>query len=150
MYSELIFWLRFGKLFSMNTEKVYTLRLFNVISTKNAALDGTKAVLEYKTKLNHKNLEPQASDFGTPSQASAIIPKGTYLFIQKNIELHLDNQGFVQKKEEHLIIDSARSLWLESLWNAIQFKNDIFYIRILEEDGKTVFQTLREITTSNP
>lgn len=134
----------------MNTEKVYTLRLFNDIcvldSTKTS--DGTQAVLEYKTKVNHRNLEPKTADFAIAIKQNTTIPKGNYLFIQKNIELLLDAKGFVQEKDKHLIIDGARALWLESLWHGVQFKNDILYIRILEEDGKTVFQALREIITS--
>lgn len=113
--------------------------------------DGTVAILPYRSLVAKGNLEPdpkehlvRLEDDGTAGKTS--IRAGRYLFAQG-----LSSPG------ESAATDPARAeaegdwraateaVWLESLWRDIAFADDRVFVRILTEDGKTVFQIFREL-----
>lgn len=68
------------------------------------------------------------------------IPSGLYFFVQ----FFLDSEELTEETKETLA-SAAQEIYLESLWQEIDFVSDTIYIRKLEEQNKFVFQLFREI-----
>ncbi len=69
------------------------------------------------------------------------IPQGKYLFLQ----------GIIANKDtdnHDLLLQASEELYLESLWLDKKIKNNVVFLRFLEEDGKSVFQIFREIKST--
>lgn len=98
------------------------------------APDGTKEMYEYKSLVAKKNLEPAREEHLTGGNRVSEIPAGIYLFTQ--------SRGTGTEDDFRA---AAEAVWLESLWQSIEFKNDKILIRILSEDEGTVYQIFREI-----
>lgn len=97
--------------------------------------DGTVELLEYRSLVARGELEPAPEAHLSGGQAAAEIPPGRYLFVQ----------GMDDAAREESLRAASEEIWLESLWQEAEFKNDRILVRILSEDGKRVFQVFREI-----
>ena len=113
--------------------------------------DGTVAILPYRSLVAKGNLEPdpkehlvRLEDEGPAGKTS--IRAGRYLFAQGNSSR---GEGAATDPEragaEGDWRDAAEAVWLESLWRNTRFADDRIFVRILTEDGKTVFQIFREL-----
>ncbi len=113
------------------------------------AADGTVAILVYRSLVAKGNLEPaQAEHLARVEDAKepVTIRAGRYLFTQGLLRLGERAARDPERAEsEPEWRDAAEAVWLESLWRNRAFASDRFYVRILTEDGKTVFQVFREI-----
>ena len=113
------------------------------------AADGTVAILAYRSLVAKGDLEPAPSEHLARVDAAnepATIRAGRYLFTQGLLgrgELAARDPDRAASEPEWR--DAAEAVWLESLWRNQAFASDLFYVRILTEDGKTVFQIFREI-----
>ncbi len=113
--------------------------------------DGTVAILPYRSLVAKGNLEPDPSehlvrleDEGPTGKTS--IRAGRYLFAQG---LSARGESAATDPEragaEGDWRAAAEAVWLESLWRNTRFADDRIFVRILTEDGKTVFQIFREL-----
>jgi hypothetical protein len=113
------------------------------------AADGTVAILAYRSLVAKGNLEPAPAEHLARVEESgepATIRAGRYLFVQgllsRGERAARDPDRAASEPEWR---DAAEAVWLESLWRNQTFASDRFYVRILTEDGKTVYQIFREI-----
>lgn len=117
---------------------VRTLTLNNAITvTKDEiATDGTISIVEYRSLVTKKDLEPPEGDHIT-SEGTAVmeIKAGIYVFTQAEIE---------GDTPPHYT-EAVKAVWLESLWLDVEFKTDRVLVRTLSEDSKKIFQIFREI-----
>lgn len=115
--------------------------------------DGTVAILPYRSLVAKGNLEPDPAEHlvrldNAVAAGHASIRAGRYLFAQG-----LSSAGESaatdpeRAKAEGDWRIAAEAVWLESLWRNIAFADDRIFVRILSEDGKTVFQIFRELAT---
>ncbi len=119
---------------------VHVLELRRPIAAPEApggeAPDGTRSILAYRSLVREGDLEPpEEAHLADPGEASS-IPAGTYLFTQR---------PWPAERREEAYREAAKALWHEALWRESPLKNDRILVRILSEDGKTVFQVFREI-----
>lgn len=118
------------------------------VPASGRAADGTIAILPYRSLVARGNLEPVRADHLVRDDAAsnAAIPTGRYLFTQGIStvgERAALEPGRTEAEAEWL--DAAEAVWLESLWRDERFANDRLFVRLLTEDGKTVFQIFREL-----
>lgn len=106
--------------------------------------DGTIALLSFISKVSSKNLEPAKEDHLSDGKELSQIESGHYLFTQGILPSSISNQTFSAEAQK-LYRNAAEAVWLESLWNEVEFKNDKILIRILSEDGNIVYQIFRSI-----
>lgn len=104
------------------------------------APDGTRSILTYRSRVREGNLEPPEEDHLTDPGVGTEIPAGTYLFTQR---------PWPEEHREEAYREAAKALWHEALWRESPLKNDRILVRILSEDGKTVFQVFREIVPAD-
>jgi hypothetical protein len=129
---------------------VHTLKLHKdiVVAREGAQGDGTIAILEYRSLVGEKDLEP-AKDAHLEGDGIRVdsISAGDYLFAQGTLAKGWAEQAKAKPDDETraLFRDCAEAVWLESLWLDTRLKNDRILVRILLEDSKTVFQAFREI-----
>lgn len=111
---------------------------------KNSTIDRSEKLYAYKTTVDKKNLEPKPEDFlrekkflgyRTFDTGDFSLAKASYFFVQ------------AQEPNETAFQKAAEAIYLEALWQNIRFVDDLFYLRILEEGGKMLFQILRTIET---
>lgn len=136
---------------------VHVLTLHRAIALPHGAEsgDGTVAILCYRSLVAKGNLEPtfaehlsRDDDGETPGDVT--IPAGHYLFTQGLSPLgeRVARDPERAEAEAHWRA-AAEAVWLESLWKDIPFASDRVFVRVLSEDGKTVFQIFREITVND-
>ncbi len=116
--------------------RIHVLELHRTITAPGS--DGTIAVRAYRSLVKPGNLEPSFADHLTGGEDQDVIPIGLYLFVQGKPLVGTDI-------DEHCARKDAEALWLEALWRDLSFKNERILVRILSEDGKTVYQLFREI-----
>jgi len=109
---------------------------------KRGKIDTSEKLYIYKTSVDKKNLEPKPEDFLREKKFLGYrsfdadgfsLAKADYLFVQ------------AQEPNETAFQKAAEAIHLEALWQNLRFVDDFFYLRILEEDGKMLFQILRAI-----
>lgn len=117
--------------------------------------DGTIAILCYRSLVAKGNLEPSFAEHlsragDEETQDDATIPAGHYLFAQGPSPLGERVARAPERDEaEANWRAAAEAVWLESLWRDIPFASDRIFVRVLSEDGKTVFQIFREIVVND-
>ncbi|HOC28155.1 MAG TPA: hypothetical protein PKH40_00620 [Treponemataceae bacterium] len=126
---------------------IHTLELHRDIPHPDTAPapDGTRAVLVYSSAVQKNNLEPAERDHLTGKAETATIRAGHYLFAQGPLQAEFDNFQNPEDTEITLFREAAKEVWLESLWRDIEFLDEKIFVRILSEDGHTVFQIFRAI-----
>lgn len=70
------------------------------------------------------------------TENSAIIPQGKYMFLQQESATDFSQEDLEKAAEE---------LFLETLWEEREFSPSPVYLRVLEEEGKKVFQLFKAI-----
>jgi hypothetical protein len=115
---------------------VRKLELHKTISAQEGqtAADGTVEIREYRSLVAKNSLEPDAAEHLAQGMAGGEITPGKYLFVQG-----------ANTASENAYRDAAEKIWLEALWERLEFENDRILLRILSEDNKTVFQLFRKI-----
>lgn len=101
------------------------------------APDGTLELTEYRSLVERGELEPAPEKHLADGHTAGEIPPGRYLFAQGI------DPGDETRREA--LRNASEEIWLESLWQEVEFKNDRILVRILSEDDKRVFQVFREI-----
>ena len=119
------------------------------VSANGIAKDGTVAILAYRSLVEKGDLEPESESHLVRCETGedgVILPAGRYLFTQ-GLSAGGENviSGKKREEAERDWRDAAEAVWLESLWQEVEFKTDRIFVRILSEDSKTVFQIFREI-----
>lgn len=94
--------------------------------------------------VSSKDLEPQKEHHLIGGKEITEIQPGHYLFTQGVLSKLIATQT-LSSEAQQLYRDAAEAVWLESLWREVAFKNDTIFVRILSEDGKTVYQIFRAI-----
>jgi len=119
------------------------------VPAEGIAKDGTVAILAYRSLVEKGNLEPEGACHLARCETTGdgdILPAGRYLFTQG---LSAGGEDVISGKNreeaERDWRDAAEAVWLESLWQKMEFKTDRIFVRILSEDSKTVFQIFREV-----
>lgn len=133
--------------------------------------DGTVALFRCKSEVPPKDLEPPDAAHFAGLALAGEVPSGFYLFLQGFIDEspHKFLQGIAEglqdtprlesracewikvsgkSEEAALIARASKELWLESLWLEAAFASNEFFLRLLEEEEKSVFQLFRAIKTA--
>lgn len=116
--------------------------------------DGTVAILRYRSLVAKGNLEPDFAEHlcradAEEAQDNPTIPAGHYLFAQGPSPLGERVAHDPERAEAEADWRAAsEAVWLESLWRDVPFSSDRVFVRVLSEDGKTVFQIFREIAVN--
>ncbi len=126
---------------------VHTLELHRDIPhpADGPAPDGTQAVFQYRSAVAGNDLEPDECDHLAGNPETATIRTGHYLFAQAQLPAQTAANAEPGQAEAALFRAAAKEVWLESLWREVQFKDDRILVRILSEDGHSVFQIFRAI-----
>ncbi len=129
----------------------------------NLSPDKTAALYECTTSVKAGNLEPPDSSHFETAVRTGKIPAGQYFFLQgfskTNVEAFIEgNLGAeasgkngqntvirVDPEKAALLIQAAKELWLEALWQEINLADGKFFLRLLEENSFCVFQIFRPL-----
>lgn len=112
-----------------------------IIENENL-IDESESLFCYENTVDKTQVEPKREHFLTNKiflgyksfeKTEIFLAKGNYLFVQ------------APYKDEKLIFEAAEALFLESLWQNIDFIDNKVFLRILEEDGQKIFQLFRAI-----
>lgn len=131
--------------------QVKVLTLYKDLCFSKKESENLESLFVYKNLVSKNNLEPQLSLFlqdevfcGYKSDIESkyledgdYIPEGKYLFVQ----------GFSSEFTDFL--KATESIFLEALWQEIEFCDDKVFLRKLKENEKTVFQVFRRIKASS-
>jgi len=115
------------------------------VSREGQTPDGTIALFEYESLVAKNDLEPAPGDHLSGGKPITTIPAGKYLFTQGITTAETDPKR-PGAMTERSFRDASEAVWLESLWQETDLKNQRILVRILSEENKTVFQIFREIT----
>jgi hypothetical protein len=133
------------------TVRALTLHRAIALPRGNETGDGTVAILRYRSLVAKGNLEPDFAehlvrcDEGKAPEDATIL-EGYYLFTQGVSPLGERVARDPERAEaEATWRAAAEAVWLESLWRDVPFASDRIFVRVLSEDGKTVFQIFREL-----
>ncbi|HKL87057.1 MAG TPA: hypothetical protein VJ861_12055 [Treponemataceae bacterium] len=107
--------------------------------------DGTLEILSFTSKVSKKDLEPAKEQHLSEGKKIDEIEAGFYLFTQGILPASIVTETLSHEAQQ-FYREAAEAVWLESLWREVEFKNDRILVRILSEDGKTVYQIFRELT----
>ncbi len=134
------------------TVRALTLHRAITLPSGNETGDGTVAILRYRSLVAKGNLEPDFAehlvrvDDDGKAPEGVTIPEGKYLFTQGISPLGERVTRDPERAEaETTWRAAAEAVWLESLWRDVPFASDCIFVRVLSEDGKTVFQIFREL-----
>lgn len=111
-----------------------------VLPPEGNAADGTSEILEYRSPVGTRDLEPDPADHLLDGKSVSVIPAGSYLFAQGTMD---ENSSIAEM--EGFFREAAETVWLEAIWREAQLKDDRILVRILSEDSKQVFQIFRGI-----
>ncbi len=130
--------------------------------------DGTAAVYECSTSVKPGNLEPPDSAHFEKAFRTDKIPQGEYFFLQgfseTDVETFIEtvfgkNPGEedlpgtviqVDPEKADVLVNAAKELWLESLWQEVNLAGGKFFLRLLEENNCCVFQIFRPVEKPRP
>jgi hypothetical protein len=128
----------------------------------NSFKDNGNGILYICTgSVSRRNLNPSREDCLSDGQVvrnetgNLILPKGSYLFVQGYLESGLPFSPDGKPAEE--LYKAAMDLWLEFIWQEIEYADNLIYVRILqpekvEQTGKQnlstsiIFQLYRRTT----
>lgn len=146
---------------------VRNLRLNRDISlpAHGPAPDGTTALFRFSSLVKKGDLEPEPANHLTGGETTEKIPAGNYLFTQgyesgssgDADRSSADGAETDGADETAKLIassrtgwqDAAEAVWLESLWQEREFADDQVIVRVLEEEGRRVFQIFRKVRSES-
>lgn len=88
--------------------------------------------------VSRRNLDPSKKDCLSDGQilrsktGNSILPKGSYLFVQGYLESGLPFSPEGKPAEE--LYNAAMDLWLEFIWQEIEYADNLIYVRILQPE----------------
>lgn len=115
------------------------------LPSDGCAADGTVALFEYRSDATERDLEPDPSRHLADGRPVSLLPSGSYLFAQGLLPAGASvGRALPDAETERAFREAAEEIWLEAIWREINLSKNRAFVRILTEDGRTVFQVFRE------